>query len=909
MGHLLKLFDHTKDEKSSHSTSTNGQKLKKTIQTNGIYRTIRLTKSNSDPNNIQTSLSPSDDLRIYDSKPKTKVKDIVDSFNTLKMNNENDYLDRSNLLSRKNSDIVFYKRITQSRLNSNAEIKMMPEDDDDDEDDDEILVDVLPSFQFYDSIVKFLPDDKDEDLDNCDIEDNILLEPLAVGEETTDVLNPPEYNSLTAVNFTPQASHQSVNSENQHDGLRFEVDKIHELPKRLYPGLDIRITLTKNTVKPNTPLEKEISLREFSSGELISGYFVLTNRTDTKIKFDGFYVSFEGSVQVRNSSTHRVTKMKILKTHDLSATWSYSHVEMSSGVGYRPGGVDEVDKSRLGLPNDKVIEPKTTYKKYFCFKIPSEILDINCKHQIPQHLALPPTFGYDVTDKNNSNLECNPLLGYGLNGIRGSAVICPDLALYGSEVSAELKKHVSSSHGHYLKSLRAGFDNEYSSIQYSINCRMVKKSMEHNQHYILNDTSHSIRIIPNALSSNNKYKYTEGKTSEIDINEFKKNLNNFNSNITRRCENLDILLKKLKNWDDDTFCKDDLNIQNQDIIENKQSKEISDSNLSFRNLGLQRDGPLINNSGSVADDPNKQKHEVIKEFKFDFKKKQSGSFDKLNDFFALNSQDKHVQSESFVSGIMKISTSFEKNLKVLPYHTNKSIEDYNKREKKSNINKKIWDEVVDPKLPTTKEDYILKSLPVDIELSNHGVSDYKPQIKSIKTLLVAVTAFTEKELPILVDGGVYLKEKHFLKQIVQNCKIHYKTLKENKKEYEIYKERLHKLCARFEVPLDSVRFENLISKNTQNDIDSFSTLNFEEFPIDNIFKNTNTENLQWVKKSDNTMGCKLNVNLEYKERQNMVILPSFDNCIISRFYYLKIDIRFDHCEKMELKVPIDVRYV
>jgi len=49
--------------------------------------------------------------------------------------------------------------------------------------------------------------------------------------------------------------------------------------------------------------------------------------------------------------------------------------------------------------------------------------------------------------------------------------------------------------------------------------------------------------------------------------------------------------------------------------------------------------------------------------------------------------------------------------------------------------------------------------------------------------------------------------------------------------------------------------------------------------------------------------------MEYKERQNMVILPSFDNCIISRFYYLKIDIRFDHCEKMELKVPIDVRYV
>lgn len=906
MSHLLKIFDHTKDERSHRGSNASAQSAKKTKHRNGIYRTIRVAKSNSEQADSRTPSPSAMDLKIYDSKPNTKAKDIVDSFNTLQMKYANDDFNKADLLARKNSDIVFYKRKIPSHPNLDDEMKMMSdeEQDDDYDDEDEILVDVLPSFQFYDSIVKFLPDDKDEDLDNCDLEDNVLLQPLAVGEESTDALNPPEYNTLTAENFTP-----SSNGE-ENDGMRFEVDKIHELPKLIYPGLDISIILTKNTVKPNTPLEKETSLREFSSGELISGYFLLTNRTNSSIKFDGFYVSFEGTVQVRNRSTHKVTKMKILKTHDLSATWSYSHVEMSSGVGYRPGRVDEIDNSRLGLPNNKVIEPQTAYKKYFCFKIPSEILDINCKHQIPQHLALPPTFGYDVTDKNNANLKCNPLLGYGVNGIRGSAVLCPDLASYGSEVSAELKKHLAINHGNDLKTLKAGFDNEYSCIQYSINCRLVKKNTEHNQHLILNDTCHNIRIIPNSLSSNNKYRYTEGKTSEIDIKEFSKNLSNFNSNVSRRCENLDTLVKKLKNWEDDsTFCREDLNIQNQDIIEKKQYRESSDSKLSFRDLGLQRDANTPRNSASFAEDVSRQNFETVRSFNFDLKKKQSGSFDKINDFFAIASQDKHAQAGSVVSGIMKVTCFFERNLKVLPYHTNKSIEDYNKRERKSNINRKIWDEVVDQKLPTGKDDYVLKKLPLRIEVENFSHINYKPQVKSVKVTLVAVTAFTERELPILVDGGVYLKERQFLEQIVQNCKIYYKSIKECRKEYDLHKERLHRLCKQFDVPLDTVRFDNLISKVTQSDIESFSTLNFEEFPIDNIFKATNVENMSWRKKSDKKMECELEVNLEYKDKQNVVILPSFDSCIISRFYYLKVDLKFDHCDRVSLKVPIDVRYI
>lgn len=109
MSHLLKIFDHTKDERSHRGSNASAQSAKKTKHRNGIYRTIRVAKSNSEQADSRTPSPSAMDLKIYDSKPNTKAKDIVDSFNTLQMKYANDDFNKADLLARKNSDIVFYK--------------------------------------------------------------------------------------------------------------------------------------------------------------------------------------------------------------------------------------------------------------------------------------------------------------------------------------------------------------------------------------------------------------------------------------------------------------------------------------------------------------------------------------------------------------------------------------------------------------------------------------------------------------------------------------------------------------------------------------------------------------------------------------------------------------------------------
>ncbi|OBA26754.1 hypothetical protein HANVADRAFT_62516 [Hanseniaspora valbyensis NRRL Y-1626] len=911
MSSFLKIFDSAKE--STNSTNNNidkktETKAKKHKQKNGIYRTINVSKSSSDiylTQNIKDK-----NLKIYKTSYNKEYSD------------DEDYIDMSKKF-KKNSDIVFYKRKIPSHYDSDDELRNKDnddedddEEDDEDEDDEGILVDVLPSFQFYDSLVKFLPEDKDEDLDNCDIEDNILLSPLAVGEdniigETEDSFNPPEYetNEPRPSLSSPPGSSEQIDGQNSEEPLRYEVDDIHNLSQKIFKGVDINIVLTKTAVKPNTPLEKESALREFSSGELINGYFTITNRTSAPIRFEGFYVSFEGIAIVRDGKSHRSSKMRFLKTHDLSATWSYSHVEIASGVGYAAGSVDKTDNSRLGLPNNKILKPKVKYKKYFCFKIPTEILDMNCKHQIPNHLGLPPSFGLNRLQKENATIKCNDVLGYGNNGMRGSAILCPDLDSYDSNVSHELKKHLSVN-AYNSKKLKQGFKNEGSSISYSVNCRLVMKDEKNLKPYILNDTAYHIRIVPNTLTSNNKFKYTEGKHSAVDDRILKKKLLNLNENIIKRTDQLETLLQKLEHWEsDDTFSKTDLTIQTQDIVEKKQEQELKDSKLSWKALGLQRDNLNANDGKNISSNDIIEHRDIFRTFiayNYDPKKKSSSSLDMFNNFFVSHNNN-HLPSNSlFANGEIMVETKLNKDLKALPYYRTPTIEHYNTLDKKNNFNKKLWTNYVYPQLPVKRDDYLLDSLDLKIKLKSNNLEKV-PKLKSINTFLKSFTTYTEKELPFLLDSNFIIKEKKFLKQVCTNSKAHVNKVLDLKEKYALHKDRLANLAKKLNVDTPLVRFEAFIGGLMYSDLISLSNLEIEEFEITNIFETTDIISFKWKQVGD-SLESNINVNLKYKENLLMCILPTFDNCLISRFYHLQIECEFDTGDKAILKIPIDVKY-
>ncbi|XBW35029.1 hypothetical protein QEN19_000593 [Hanseniaspora menglaensis] len=912
MSSFLKLFDVGKSQYEEKGNKLN-DKPNIIKQRNGIYRTIRVSKSSNDIH--RNDKEDGNVLKVF--KPENNLEGLNN-------NTEEKFIELSKS-SKNNSDIVFYKRKIPSHLDSDDEqhFKIFEndindyEDEDDEEYDDEdnILVDVLPSFQFYDSLVKFLPDDKYEDLDNCDLEDNILLSPVAVGEENifdsfNNNNNPPEYDTPVPLGISNLRSEpiESINYESS----RYEVDNIHKLPQITLVGLDIRINLTKNAVKPNTPLEKESSLREFSSGEIINGFFTVINRTSKPIRFEGLYVSFEGTVNLKNKENHKTSKMRFLKTHDLSATWSYSHVEIASGVGYSAGVVDRTDNSRLGLPNNKILKPNVKYKKYFCFKIPTEILDRNCKHQLPQHLGLPPSFGLNKFAKENAFIRCHEILGYGHNGLKGSPILCPDLASYDETVSHELRKHLPASLN-ATKKLKTGFENEGSSISYSINCRLVVKDENSMQPCVLNDTVYYIRIIPNTLTSNKKYKYTEGKSSDVDLILLQKKLLQFNNNVINRTEYLDTLLQKLEHWvDDTTFNKADFSVQRQDIIEKKQAQELKETKISWKDLHLQRDNlhskKNLRNSKKIlfanSYEESKDLFKTTVEYHLG-EKKRSNSFEVINSFFA-SQQNTNLEGINTSAGAVLIEIKLNKDLKALPYHRTSSIEHYNTIDKKINFNKKLWFNEIYPQLPAQREEYLLDHLVMKLTLKSNDLKNV-PKLKLVTAFLVSYTCYTDREMPLVLDSQFIMKEGQLLKQISTNSKANINKIEQLKSRYERYKDRLDFLAKKFNIEPSDVRFDVFINNLMLSDLESFANLNIEQFELRNIFQTTDLSAFGWVSKGD-CLECYMNVNLKYKKNLLLAILPTFYNCLISRFYHLEIECEFDSGDKAKLKIPVDVKY-
>ena len=895
--------ENSKSKKLSNKATviTTEKKLKSNLQkhcNNGIYKTInsRKSKSNSD-------VSLEENLNQDNS-----IKEVITPLLNIS-NADNNFAYDKTLHFVKKQENKFKK--VDSNMETEQDDDETHNDSDDDDDEDGIIVDILPSFQFYDSLVKFLPEDANNEEIPSFLPTNAVCLDQTLDDHSILNFNPPNYSnsSETASSATITESQSLTSLPNEIDlpvktGCRYEVDKIHEFPHRRVNNLDIKVVLTKDAVLPNTPSEPQNLLREYSSGEFLNGYVTITNRSTKPIKFEGFYVSLEGSINVKNRETKQVTKKFFLKMHDLSATWSYGNVELSSGVAYSCAAIDSGDGSQLGLPNSKVLDPKTKYKKYFCFKIPKKILDNNCKHQHASHLAIPPSFGINRNKYENSFIDINDLLGYGHLGFRGSPVLTPDLASYDKYVSSALKKNTSGILSG--SKLKCGFTNEGSFINYDISCRLVMKDEKASIPYVLNDTSYNLRIIPNTLSSNEKYKYNDNKSSIIDVDSLKKQLSTIYDQAIRCTDQLETLLQKCEHWDDlILFNKEDLMFNSYNIGEKKQSDAQSCktlvSNQSSTNEKLKK--------SRLIDDQNDTYKTVINHNSKP--KKSSINFtNRFNNLF-VSELPKEIKQDNSLSCRTTIEASFNKDLKVLPYHRSNYLALQNKIEGKNKTDKKVWCKEIVSQLPTTVSDYELTSLPLTITVDNINGDIDIPKIKKITTKLFSYTTYTERSCPILLDANFLIKEPHFLNQLVVNCKERLKHISNLKKNYMKHQEKLKLLAMKLNVPQYAIRFESFIGSELYSNLEALSTLNVEKFEMNNVFEPTDLSQLnsqKWEQISPNKSKCEVNVNLKYKERLFLTILPSFDSCLMSRFYHLEVQYEFSNGQKSVLKIPIDVKY-
>lgn len=344
--------------------------------------------------------------------------------------------------------------------------------------------DVLPSFQMFQSILK---------RDDSQFNENLTVNPPIYGDTSNSSPTPPDglspssshqentldsqlretTRNLSDVDFeeeylfqdeddiphNEQAHNHNVSVTTDHYGAS-PLDNIDRLPKAPHSPLDIQIFVTKKVPQPNFSNELETRLKEYTSGDLVNGYIIITNTSDKPVDFGLFTVSLEGTIKATEKNlnltildAHKYKKIlmkKFLKMYDLNASYGYVHIPNSAGIEYEAFTKDISDGSQIGLPNDRVLMPQCKYKKFFTFKFPNELLDNSCMNGVISHILPPPSMGIDKTCFYNrgETIQMNKSLGYGFLNVRGTPLLTKDYSFEDVSVSytieAKMIDHVNS---------------------------------------------------------------------------------------------------------------------------------------------------------------------------------------------------------------------------------------------------------------------------------------------------------------------------------------------------------------------------------------------------------------------------------------------------------------------------------
>lgn len=268
-----------------------------------------------------------------------------------------------------------------------------------------MMVEVLPSFELYNTLHRHIPQGNvnpdRHDYPPTYQEVQSRAPPLAqeISQTTVTSANTSTH-SLTggshAARGTSTAGEQLLNLEalstlqepiqdDVHDSDNIYIDKLYSLPKLTTP-IEIDIRVTKQPAVVDKKADDESILKEYTSGDIIHGYVVIENRSNQRLNFEMFYVTLEGRATTVDRNCGKRTVKRFLRMVDLSASWSYTTIEVANGLNYVPGHKD-FENCFVGLNNSRVLEPFTKYKKFFMFKLASHAF-IGCLLQAPAVLAL-----------------------------------------------------------------------------------------------------------------------------------------------------------------------------------------------------------------------------------------------------------------------------------------------------------------------------------------------------------------------------------------------------------------------------------------------------------------------------------------------------------------------------------------
>lgn len=835
-----------------------------------------------------------------------------------------------------------------------------------DEMDEDVVLDVLPSFEMYNTLHRHIPQGNV----NPDIHDF----PPSYGEASThdgglsttrnsssSTLNSGPGFQIPAIHVEPEMAAPTIDSitENhltstslQHfsidqprssttthditseteavgieddlnDNENIFIDKLYTLPKMTAP-VDIEIKVTKHASLPPLKPENESMLKEYTSGDTVHGYCLIENKSNQPIKFEMLYVTLEGYVSVVDKQKGKRTVKRFLRMVDLSASWSYTNIELGTGLKYKSYGVDS-DNTILGLHNDRILAPGVRHKKFFVFKFPNQLLDTSCKQELFSHCLLPPSLGVDKY-KNHckyAGIDIKNTLGCGHLASKGSPILTYDMA--GNDVS----------------------------INYTVDARIVGKDPKTQKLSLMREREYNIRFIPFGFRS-----------TLIGERDPSKQLKDLKALVEERLDVLRTVFQRLK---------DDKPIRNVDILGSDLAGTIDDDTELNSDEILERKLQQINkqNNGRTASvfedierfDP--EPNIIESELKYKIKGKSSSKINLFSGLLSpasstnssttsiasLNNQSPDKRKNYDKAGIILLESKVPTGS--LSYHSPSIIRKANDLEHKTKHSQENWARMLES-LPDDQR-VPLKNLKVSLSCmqSNNGMEHEPPEIQSVTTDLIVITAKSANSIPIKLNSKLLLDSAK-VSAMSSKFNDYIREIEEAYDKFMENKEKINELynSSRSISNAVELKFSDFIPNQLYSNLESLANLSVKVDTMGEVFKKqldtlkdkdntsgapshaskythargslgasssshsrhsvsnkyTNEVLGHWVKKRPSYYEREVTANVEFTKNLVQTLVPNFESCICCRFYCVRVTIKFHHIGSSSIDIPITVKH-
>lgn len=839
------------------------------------------------------------------------------------------------------------------------------------------MIDVLPSFEMYNALHRNIPrgnvnpDQHDLPPSYLEVEsqrqtpdssdgttvsqlDEMFLSPSpSLYDANTRVGSSQSLQSLNTVSSgVLQNSLQALSTryeaiiDDLDDSDNIKIEKLYSLPKVSTP-IDVNIRILKKATKPcEEKPEEESILKEYTSGDIINGFVVIENRSQHPLRFEMFYVTLEGCACVIDKKQGKRTVKRFLRMVDLSASWSYSNIDLATGFQYVPGDIDQ-DGCVLGLNNDRFLQPGVRYKKFFTFKFPNQLLDISCKHEMFCHCLLPPSFGVDKYKHHArySNIKLNSMLGYGHLGTKGSPILTNDLC------------------------------SDNLSVSYTIDARVVGKDAKRNELTIMKEKEYNLRLIP--------FGFCQPLTGEGDP---LIQMNALQKLVEERMDALERVFKRLEAGE----CITANDIHSTDLsgtIDNDtniDSREILDRKLNQLHIANRIDPDAATFPLRNVKTSKRHQHTIVSEFPYTIKpKSKSRNKLKKNIFSGLygssssttaaetetaasaTSTTASLASESVPSSSLVSSDTMKYGIIMLeckvpedglPYIRPSLLKKTNQYQNKNKHDQANWDCAQSSFLD--EEMKVLDHLNIHLRCiqANSSVSHKPPEIQAVTTQLICITSKAVSSFPLKLNAELLLNTEK-MKGITGTFHGYLQKVKDYKQKFKSNIDQLTELYNKSKSTMSShqeIRFSDFVTPQLMNDIESLASLVIDVKSLNNIFKKqdqtlshasdkisggtnllssdsaplslqaalshsnplTQAELMkqellhEWIESNEKEYNREVTVNLVLDTEIKETLVPTFESCLCSRMYCVRVNVKFENnIGTTSIDVPVRIRYL